>query len=421
MKNIRANIITIGDEILIGQIVDSNSAYISRKLNYAGIHIHRKFSIGDSEKAIFEALDESIGHVDVIIFTGGLGPTKDDITKLTLNTYFGGTLVRNNEVYEMLEQLFKKFNREFTAVNQGQALVPDVCTVLPNIRGTAPGMLFEKDGTLIFSLPGVPYEMEGLLDEKVIPLLQEKFQLPPVIHKTILTQGVPESTLMLQIQEWEDGLDKRVKLAYLPSPGMVRLRLTATEHFPEAEAYVAERAAALIPLIGKRIYGYDTDTMEGVIMKKLEDRKATISFAESCTGGYLAHKLTSLPGSSHVYNGSVVTYGYDAKSNLLGVSSELLNTEGAVSEPVVIQMAEGVKKLLQADYSIATSGIAGPGGGTPEKPVGTVWIAVSGPNGYKTKKFRFMGNRQRNIHMTFLAGFDMLRLMMDEEANASQP
>ena len=415
MKNITADIITIGDEILIGQIVDSNSAYISRKLNYAGIRINKKYSIADSEDAIFDALNDNIGKSNVIIFTGGLGPTKDDITKITLTKYFNTQLVKSELVFNMLDKFFKSYGREFSEVNQGQAMVPEACTVLPNIRGTAPGMMFEQDGTYIFSLPGVPYEMEGLLDEEVIPRLQNKFQLPPVLHKTILTQGVPESMLMLKIQEWEDGLDKRVKLAYLPSPGMVRLRLTVAENFPGAEAYIEDRTQALIPLIGHRIYGYDTDTMENVIMRMLEDRKATVSFAESCTGGYLAHKLTSLPGSSHVYNGSVVAYGYDAKSNLLEVSPELLNAEGAVSERVVIQMAEGVKKLLKADYSISTSGIAGPGGGTEEKPVGTVWIAVSGPNETVAKKFRFLGNRQRNIQMTFYAGFDMLRLMMNGE------
>lgn len=415
MKNITADIITIGDEILIGQIVDSNSAYISRKLNYAGIHIRRKYSIGDSETAIFEALDDNVGQVHVIVFTGGLGPTKDDITKNTLNKYFGGTLVRNGEVVEMLRKLFASFGRELTEANEGQAWVPDVCTaILPNTRGTAPGMVFEKDNTIIFSLPGVPYEMEGLLDDEVVPFLQKRFQLPPVVHKTILTQGVPESTLMVKIQDWENALDPRVKLAYLPSPGMVRLRLTATEHFDGDEAYVAERTRELPALIGNRIYGYDNDTMEEIILRKLEERKATVSFAESCTGGYLAHRLTSVPGSSHVYNGSVVTYGYDAKSNLLNVSTDILNTEGAVSEPVVRQMAESVKKMFGADYSIATSGIAGPGGGTPDKPVGTVWIAVSGPKETLSKKFRFPGNRLRNIQMTALTGFDMLRLMMDE-------
>lgn len=413
MKNITADIITIGDEILIGQIVDSNSAYISRQLNHAGVRIRRKYSIGDDEAAIFEALDSNIGQVDVIVFTGGLGPTKDDITKTTLNTYFGGTLVRNEQVFEMLDKFFKNLGRELNGPNLNQVMVPDVCTVLPNTRGTAPGMLFEKNGTLIFSLPGVPYEMEGLLDDEVLPLLQKRFQLPPVMHKTILTQGVPESTLMVKIQEWEDGLDPRVKLAYLPSPGMVRLRLTAVEHFAEAEAYIAERTQALLPYIGDRVYGYDNDTMEEVVMRHLEARQATVSFAESCTGGYLAHRLTSIPGSSHVFNGSVVTYGYDAKSELLGVSKDILNIEGAVSEPVVRQMAEGVRKMFNAEYAISTSGIAGPGGGTPEKPVGTVWVAVAGPNETRVKKFRFPGNRIRNIQMTALAGFDLLRLMLE--------
>lgn len=293
-QNIQANVITIGDEILIGQIVDSNSAYISRKLNSAGIRIHRKFSIADSQEAIYQALDESIGKVKILIFTGGLGPTKDDITKVTLNKYFGGKLVQNEMVFEMLNDFFKYMGREFSEVNQGQTFVPDVCTVLPNRRGTAPGMLFEKDGTYVFSLPGVPYEMEGLLDEEVIPLIQEKLHLPPVIHKTILTQGVPESILMVKIKDWEESLDPRVKLAYLPSPGMVRLRLTAVEHFAGAKGYVEQKAQEIVPYIGSRIYGYDNDTMESVIMHMLRERGATVSFAESCTGGFLAHKLTLL-------------------------------------------------------------------------------------------------------------------------------
>lgn len=412
MKNVKAAIITIGDEILIGQIVDTNSAFISRELNKNGIRISKKYSIADSAEAINEALDEHIGKVDVLIFTGGLGPTKDDITKYTLNTYFNGKLVRNEQVYGMLSAYFSSFGREFSEANQGQAMVPDVCHILPNKRGTAPGMLFEKEGTLVFSLPGVPYEMEGLLVEEAIPVIREKFDMPAVIHKTILTQGVPESILMVKIQDWENSLDPRVKLAYLPSPGIVRLRLTAIEHFPEAEAYILEKAEALKPLIGERIFGYDEDTLEGVVMKQLMAKGATVSFAESCTGGYLAHKLTSVPGSSKVFNGSLVAYGYDIKSNMLGVSPEVLMREGAVSEPVVMRMAEGVKEKFGATYAIATSGIAGPDGGTAEKPVGTVWIAVSGPNGSRAKKFRFPGNRLRNIQMTALAGLDMLRTEM---------
>lgn len=420
MKNITADITTIGDEILIGQIVDSNSAYISRSLNQAGIHIRRKYSIGDLRAAIFEALDDNLGHVDVIVFTGGLGPTKDDITKETLNDYFGGKLVRNEQVFESLDRFFKSLGRELTEPNLSQTMVPDVCTVLPNTRGTAPGMLFEKDGTLVFSLPGVPYEMEGMLDDEVLPLLFKRFGLPPVIHKTVLTQGVPESTLMVKIKDWEDALDPRVKLAYLPSPGMVRLRLTATEHFDGAEAYVADRIQALLPYLGDRAYGYDTETMEEVVTALLAERNVTVSFAESCTGGYLAHKLTALPGSSRVFNGSIVTYGYEAKSGLLGVSDKILQAEGAVSEAVVRQMAEEVKRMFGAEYAVSTSGIAGPGGGTPDKPVGTVWIAVSGPNETVAKKFRFPGNRTRNIQMTALAGFDLLRLMLLRDKAAVQ-
>lgn len=412
MKNVKAAIITIGDEILIGQIVDTNSAFISRELNKNGIRISKKYSIADSAEAINEALDEHIGKVDVLIFTGGLGPTKDDITKYTLNTYFNGKLVRNEQVYGMLSAYFSSLGREFSEANQGQAMVPDVCRILPNKRGTAPGMLFEKEGSLVFSLPGVPYEMEGLLVEEAIPMIREKFDMPAVIHKTILTQGVPESILMVKIQDWENSLDPRVKLAYLPSPGIVRLRLTAIEHFPEAKTYIHEKAEALKPLIGERIFGYDEDTLEGVVMKQLMAKGATVSFAESCTGGYLAHKLTSVPGSSKVFNGSLVAYGYDVKSNMLGVSPEVLIRDGAVSEPVVLQMAEGVKEKFGATYAIATSGIAGPDGGTAEKPVGTVWIAVSGPNGSRAKKFRFPGNRLRNIQMTALAGLDMLRTEM---------
>ncbi|MCG9910957.1 MAG: competence/damage-inducible protein A [Flavobacteriales bacterium] len=414
-QNIQADILTIGDEILIGQIVDSNSAYISRALNRAGIRIRKKYSLGDSETAIREALNEAIGKVSLLIFTGGLGPTKDDITKITLNNYFGGKLVKNEKVYTMLHDFFTLAGREFSEANQGQALVPDVCAILPNTRGTAPGMVFEKNGTVVISLPGVPYEMEGLMEDEVMPFVEKRFQLPPVLHKTILTQGLPESVLMERIKDWENALDSRVKLAYLPSPGLVRLRLTVIENFEGAENYLNQKAAELHPILPDRIYGYDTDTMEEVVMRLLQKNKATVSFAESCTGGYLAHRLTSIPGSSKVFNGSVVTYGYDAKSKILGASKEVLEKEGAVSETIVIQMSEGVKKLYRSEYAISTSGIAGPDGGTPDKPVGTVWIAVSGPGGTRAKKFRFMGNRTRNIQMTFMTGFNLLRLMLEEE------
>lgn len=410
-----ADIVTIGDEILIGQIVDSNSAFLARKLNEIGLRIRKKYSVGDSREAIRAVLDEGIGNVSLIVFTGGLGPTRDDITKETLREYFGGGLVRNQTVYEMMRAYFERAGREFSAANQAQADVPETCRVFLNQNGTAPGMLFEKNGTRVISMPGVPYEMEAMMDGEVIPYLSGEFGLPPVLHKTILTQGIPESRLMEMIRPWEDSLDPRIKLAYLPSPGMVRLRLTAVVHFEGADDYILRKTAELTPMLPGRIFGYDTDTMEGVLMRMLVERHAKVAFAESCTGGYLAHRLTTLPGSSRVYDGSVVTYGYDAKSELLGVSADLLNREGAVSEPVVVQMAEGVKKMFGTAYSISTSGIAGPDGGTAEKPVGTVWIAVSGPSGTVAKKFRFMGNRVRNIQMTMLTGFNMLRLMMEDE------
>jgi nicotinamide-nucleotide amidase len=410
-----ADIVTIGDEILIGQIVDSNSAFLARKLNEIGLRIRKKYSVGDSREAIRAVLDEGIGAVSLIVFTGGLGPTRDDITKETLREYFGGALSRNQAVYEMMRVYFERAGREFSVANRAQADVPETCRVFLNHNGTAPGMLFEKNGTKVISMPGVPYEMEAMMESEVIPYLTKEFNLPPVIHKTILTQGIPESILMEMIRPWEDSLDPRVKLAYLPSPGMVRLRLTSAVHFEGVDEYIQRKTDELTPMLPGRIFGYGTDTMESVLMRMLEKRHAKVAFAESCTGGYLAHRLTFLSGSSRVYDGSVVTYGYDAKSELLGVSSDLLNREGAVSEPVVVQMAEGVKKMFGTAYSISTSGIAGPDGGTAEKPVGTVWIAVSGPSGTVAKKFRFMGNRMRNIQMTMLTGFNMLRLMMEDE------
>lgn len=410
-----ADIVTIGDEILIGQIVDSNSAFLARKLNEIGLRIRKKYSVGDSREAIRAVLDEGIGTVSLIVFTGGLGPTRDDITKETLREYFGGGLVRNQTVYEMMRTYFERAGREFSAANQSQADVPETSRVFLNQNGTAPGMLFEKNGTKVISMPGVPYEMEAMMENEVMPHLSEAYHLPPVLHKTILTQGIPESKLMEMIRPWEDSLDPRIKLAYLPSPGMVRLRLTEALHFEEAGDYIQRKTEELIPMLPGRIFGYDTDTMESVLMRMLEERHAKVAFAESCTGGYLAHRLTALPGSSRVYDGSVVTYGYDAKSELLGISSDLLNREGAVSEPVVVQMAEGVKKMFGTAYSISTSGVAGPDGGTAEKPVGTVWIAVSGPSGTVAKRFRFMGNRVRNIQMTMLTAFNMLRLMMADD------
>ncbi|MGQ3014449.1 MAG: competence/damage-inducible protein A [Flavobacteriales bacterium] len=409
---ISADIITIGDEILIGQITDTNSAYIARELNAAGIRIRRKYSIGDQKEAITGALDESIGQVDAILFTGGLGPTNDDITKHTLNAYFGSRLVRNQETFDMLAAWFAARNRTFEPVNQGQADVPEVCTVMLNKLGTAPGMIFEKDGTHIFCMPGVPYEMEGLMQSGVLPFLKQKYALPPLAHHTVLTVGIPESTLMMQIKDWEDALPAGVKLAYLPSYGAVKLRLTAWVPGTFSEVELAEIARPLYDLLGDAIYGTGDRTMEEIVFALLKEKKLRVSFAESCTGGFLAHRLTSMAGSSMVFNGSVVTYSYEAKTQELQVPSEILMQHGAVSEQVVMQMAEAVKTKFDAEYGVATSGIAGPDGGTPDKPVGTVWIAVSGPQGTKARRFLFTNNRERNIRLTCLHAYNMLRRML---------
>lgn len=409
---ISADIITIGDEILIGQITDTNSAYIARELNAAGIRIRRKYSIGDQKEAITGALDESIGQVDAILFTGGLGPTNDDITKHTLNAYFGSRLVRNQETFDMLAAWFAARNRTFEPVNQAQADVPEVCTVMLNKLGTAPGMIFEKDGTHIFCMPGVPYEMEGLMQSGVLPFLKQKYALPPLAHHTVLTVGIPESTLMMQIKDWEEALPAGVKLAYLPSYGSVKLRLTAWEPGTFSEVELADIARPLHNMLGDAIYGTGDRTMEEIVFNLLKEKRLRVSFAESCTGGFLAHRLTSMAGSSMVFNGSVVTYSYEAKTQELQVPSEILMQYGAVSEQVVMQMAEAVKTKFDAEYGVATSGIAGPDGGTPDKPVGTVWIAVSGPQGTKARRFLFTNNRERNIRLTCLHAYNMLRRML---------
>lgn len=407
---INASIVTIGDEILIGQIIDTNSAFISRELNKVGIRIKHKISIGDQREEIENALNTLIGKTDVIIFTGGLGPTNDDITKIVLNDYFGGKFVRHEETYRMLEEYYKSRNREFILVNQTQADVPDVCTVLINKNGTAPGMMFEKDKTLVYSLPGVPYEMEALITEQVIPIIQDRYKLEPIAHATLQTVGIPESTLMMKIKNWEDNLPQDLKLAYLPSFGVVRLRLTCWEAGKYSESDLYRYFKPLYEILGEAIWAEGDVTMESYVFNLLKSKQIKVSFAESCTGGYLAHRLTSYAGSSEIFNGSIVSYSNEIKAVELGVSREDLKNFGAVSEQVVVQMAESVKQKFEADYGVATSGIVGPDGGTETKPVGTVWIAISGPNGTLAHKFNFTNNRERNIKLTLTQAFNLLRL-----------
>lgn len=408
--NVEAEIITIGDEILIGQTVDTNSAWMGQQLNDVGVDVDRVVSIRDTKEAIIEALENVKPTTQLVLMTGGLGPTKDDITKYTLQDYFGGDLVFNQEAYDNVERIFKMFKKEVIEVNRLQAMVPSTCTMLLNEMGTAPGMLFERNGVYYVSMPGVPYEMKHLVRRHVLPLIKEKLNTGVVIHRTILTQGVGESFLAEMIKDWQDGLHEEISLAYLPSAGMVKMRLTVKGRDEQFLTGLIEDALSqLLPKIEKHVYGTENDTLESVVGTLLKNKNATLATAESCTGGNIARLLTSIPGSSAYFIGSVVAYHNTIKQNMLEVSEDDLQSYGAVSEPVVSQMAKGAKEKFGTDYAIATSGVAGPDGGTKNKPVGTIWIAVAGPDKVITRKFNFGNNRQRNIQKTSFMALNMLR------------
>lgn len=408
-----AEIITIGDEILIGQIVDTNSAWMGQRLNEIGIKVKQITSVSDDRQHILNALKEAHRRADVILITGGLGPTKDDITKKTLCDYFGAGWKFDAPTLAIIEEIFAARGRTVSEVNRKQAEVPDCCTVLLNKRGTAPGMWFEHDGRIYVSMPGVPGEMKGLMESAVIPELKKRFLLPPIVHKTILTQGIGESMLAEKIEKWEDALPSHIKLAYLPSAGMVRLRLTAMgSNEQELLNEVQAQASKVLPLIDEFVFGYEEDKLEVIVGNLLRGKKKTLATAESCTGGSIAARIVTVPGSSDYYQGSVVAYANNVKKQVLKVDQSLIEAHGAVSEPVVRHMAEEVKKLLNADYSIATSGIAGPTGGTAEKPVGTVWLAVSGPDRTITRKLQLGSMRERIIMEAGHHGLNELRKML---------
>lgn len=412
-----AEIITIGDEILIGQTIDTNSAWMGKELNSIGIKIARITSIQDSEAAILEALNLVSKDAQLILITGGLGPTKDDITKKVLCQYFDSKLYRNQEVLERIDAFFRSRNRDVLEVNRQQADLPDNCTVLQNDYGTASGMWFEKEGKIYVSMPGVPYEMKHLLKERVIPKVKEKYVLPAIYHKTIMTEGVGESFLVEMIKDWENSLEPlNIKVAYLPSPGIVRIRLTAEgDNLEELQILVDQKAAELNELVPQFIFGEDDISIEQSIGEALQKHKKTISTAESCTGGYIAHLLTSVSGSSDYFLGSVVSYANEIKKNVLNVNAEDLLEFGAVSQTVVEQMAKGVRQKMNSDFALATSGVAGPNGGSEEKPVGTVWIAIASSEGVYSKKFLFEQNRERNIRRSALAAISILRRVLNGE------
>ena len=403
MQTIKASIITIGDELLIGQVIDTNSAWIAQELNKIGIWIHRRVAVGDTRNDIWRALDDEGASSDIILITGGLGPTSDDITKPLLNDYFGGKMIMHEETLAHVTYLFEHvFKRQMPLldVNRRQAEVPDVCTVLKNDIGTAPGMLFEKNGKIFISMPGVPTEMKFIMTKRVLPLLTNKFELPYIGHRTLLTAGVGESFLAERIKGFEQSLPQNVKLAYLPNHGMVRLRLTTQGEKAKVESELNEIFITLKKEV-EDVTVIDEDiSLEVLLGRLLKEKNKTVSTAESCTGGYIAHLITSVAGSSGYFKGSVVSYDNSIKENVLHVSNETLSTYGAVSEETVRQMITGILRTMQTDYAVAVSGIMGPGGGSQEKPVGTVWIAVGNSEKIETKKMQFRFDRKRNIELT---------------------
>lgn len=415
MKEINASIITIGDELLIGQTIDTNSAFIATELNKIGIWVKRRVAIGDVKEEILDALQAESKDCQVIIITGGLGPTADDITKPTLAEYFKAKMIVDEGVLQNVKDIFTRFNRPFTERNAKQAEVPDACTVLPNKRGTAPGMWFEKEGVIYVSLPGVPHEMAGLIEDSVIPKLKEKLQLAVVIHRTLLTAGIGESFLADAIADFEKTLPAHIKLAYLPAFGMVRLRLTVrSDNAAEAEQEVDRQFEQLTGLVKQWMVADKDIKIEEVIGSILKEKSKFMASAESCTGGYIAHLITSAPGASSSFKGSVVCYANEAKENILGVQHDTIVTHGAVSEETIREMISGVISVMNVDYAVATSGIMGPNGGTPEKPVGTVWIAVGDKDKTVAKKHFFRYDRKRNIELTAHTALNMLRLFILE-------
>lgn len=406
---VEAVIVTIGDELLIGQVVDTNSAWMAQELNKVGIAVKRRISVGDNWQHIWEALDEAKQQASIVLITGGLGPTADDITKPLLCEYFDGTMIINEEAKQNVINIFTKLNRPLIERNLKQAEVPDVCTVIPNKRGTAPGMWFEQNGVVFMSMPGVPHEMKGMMTNDVIPRLTQQFPLGHIAHRTLLTAGVGESVLADLLIDFEAALPPHIKMAYLPNFGLVRLRLTAVGNDISIEQQVQQQFDTLQQLTAPYMVTNQDETIEQVVGRLLLDRKATLCTAESCTGGYIAHLITSMPGSSAYFKGSVVSYSNDIKERLLQVQASTLATEGAVSENTVRQMVAGALQATGADYAMATSGIMGPGGGSPEKPVGMVWIAVGNTEQIVAKKMNFRFDRIRNIQLTAVAAFDMLR------------
>lgn len=407
---VKAEIITIGDEILYGQILDTNTQWISLELDKLGIKTVRKSSVGDQKSEILQILNEAALRADVVFITGGLGPTKDDLTKKILAEYFDCDLIMHAQALLDVTEFFAKRGRELSDINRDQALLPSKAEFIRNSQGTAPGMWFAEKGVIWVSMPGVPYEMKNIMEQEVLPRLVRHFQMPVIYHKVIKTVGIGESYLSELIESWEIQLPQHIKLAYLPSMGIVKLRLTAVgDDLTRLQEEVERELQKVNPLIKSYVFGYEKDELADVVGSLLINQNATLSVAESCTGGHLAHQFTQNPGSSAYFMGGILSYANQVKIDQLGVSPKILATDGAVSEACIEAMAQGVQKRLGTTYALATSGIAGPDGGTEEKPVGTVWIALAHPKGVITRKLTLGGTRMQNIYLSSLACVNLLR------------
>ena len=410
----KVSIINIGDELLIGQVVNTNASTMSQMLIAAGIDVNEVVTIGDDGDAIRESLTRCLKLSDAVLITGGLGPTKDDITKTVLCDFFHSRLVENAVALENVRRIFAIRGFELTPVNRAQALVPECCQVLNNDLGTAPCMWFEQDGKVVVSMPGVPFEMEWLMENRVVPKLQETFKTGAIVNKNILVQGIGESFLSDLIEPWELALPKCIRLAYLPQAGMLKLRLTArsTER-KELQSAIDEAVKTLYPIAGQYIVGEDCETLPELVHSQLTAKGKTLATAESCTGGTIASQLTAQAGASRYFRGGIVAYSNEVKECALGVNHSTLEQHGAVSEQTAREMAEGVRKRFGSDYAIATTGIAGPDGGTPTKPVGTVWIAVASRTHTEAALLNFPGRRrQQNIDRSVNQAFAMLIRML---------
>ncbi len=408
----QAEIITIGDEILIGQVVDTNSAFIAQQLNKAGVSVYQITSVQDDKQHIIKSLKEAEDNADIIIITGGLGPTKDDLTKLTLCEYFGDIMIRDKDVLKNIESLFEKYvNQPISQINKDQALVPSKALVLMNTYGTAPGMWFHENGKIFISLPGVPFEMKALVTTEVIPRLRRQFQFPYILHQTLLTYGLGESALAERIEIWEDNLPPFIKLAYLPSPGRVRLRLSAKAMDKQlVETEMKKQVALLLPQIADIFVGFETDeSIEAVIGQQLANSGKTVATAESCTGGKIAEMFTANAGASAYFKGSIVSYATQAKIDLLHIPKEIINTHSVVSHQVAQAMAASVLHQFDTDYAIATTGNAGPAKGDADADIGTVVIAIATKNGVYSEEFNFGNHRVKVINRAANKAFEMLQ------------